>query len=168
MELSLRRISSNKRNKEASTKLPCYCIRDSSYAFPTPISHARRTISKMPGFDFSNHDRNAALHANGVPLPKATSTGTTIVGCLYDEGVVVGPFLAPTTKTCPQRLQRAHFSLHPPLLQVVSPFHKLVPSKLNHLSPFQSITSHVLTLLFSPDRCRHPRHLRPHRRRQKL
>jgi hypothetical protein len=43
----------------------------------------------MPGFDFSNHSRNAALHARGVPLPKATSTGTTIVGCIFDGGVVV-------------------------------------------------------------------------------
>lgn len=44
----------------------------------------------MAGFDFSNHNRNLALHARGVPLPKATSTGTTIVGCVYDGGVVVG------------------------------------------------------------------------------
>ena len=43
----------------------------------------------MPGFDFSNFNRNSALHARGVPLPKATSTGTTIVGCVYDGGVVV-------------------------------------------------------------------------------
>ncbi|KAK4950583.1 proteasome core particle subunit beta 2, partial [Elasticomyces elasticus] len=43
----------------------------------------------MPGFDFSNYNRNAALHARGVPLPKATSTGTTIVGCIYDNGVVI-------------------------------------------------------------------------------
>ncbi|KAI9757406.1 MAG: proteasome core particle subunit beta 2 [Lichina confinis] len=43
----------------------------------------------MPGFDFSNHDRNLALHARGVPLPKATSTGTTIVGCIFDGGVVI-------------------------------------------------------------------------------
>ncbi|KAF2121729.1 nucleophile aminohydrolase [Lophiotrema nucula] len=43
----------------------------------------------MPGFDFSNHNRNAALHAQGVPLPKATSTGTTIVGCLFAGGVVI-------------------------------------------------------------------------------
>ncbi|KAF1811169.1 N-terminal nucleophile aminohydrolase [Eremomyces bilateralis CBS 781.70] len=43
----------------------------------------------MPGFDFSNHNRNTALHAQGVPLPKATSTGTTIVGCLFDGGVVI-------------------------------------------------------------------------------
>ncbi|RAK97401.1 proteasome core particle subunit beta 2 [Aspergillus ibericus CBS 121593] len=43
----------------------------------------------MTGFDFSNYNRNAALHAKGVPLPKATSTGTTIVGCIYDNGVVI-------------------------------------------------------------------------------
>ncbi|PGH06436.1 hypothetical protein AJ79_06526 [Helicocarpus griseus UAMH5409] len=43
----------------------------------------------MTGFDFSNYNRNAALHAKGVPLPKATSTGTTIVGCIFDEGVVI-------------------------------------------------------------------------------
>jgi 20S proteasome subunit beta 2 len=43
----------------------------------------------MTGFDFSNYNRNVALHAKGVPLPKATSTGTTIVGCIYDKGVVV-------------------------------------------------------------------------------
>jgi len=43
----------------------------------------------MGGFDFSNHGRNTALHAKGIPLPKATSTGTTIVGCLFDGGVVI-------------------------------------------------------------------------------
>jgi 20S proteasome subunit beta 2 len=43
----------------------------------------------MGGFDFSNHGRNAALHVKGAPLPKATSTGTTIVGCLFDGGVVI-------------------------------------------------------------------------------
>jgi len=43
----------------------------------------------MPGFDFSNSDRNIALAAQGVPLPKTTSTGTTIVGCLFDGGVVI-------------------------------------------------------------------------------
>jgi hypothetical protein len=48
-----------------------------------------RSIATMPGFDFTNYNRNAALHARGVPLPKATSTGTTIVGCIFDGGVVV-------------------------------------------------------------------------------
>lgn len=49
----------------------------------------------MPGFDFSNHTRNAALHARGVPLPKATSTGTTIVGCIFEGGVVVSKLSIP-------------------------------------------------------------------------
>lgn len=69
----------------------------------------------MGGFDFSNHNRNAALHAQGVPLPKATSTGTTIVGCLFDGGVVIaadtratsGPIVADkvcTSTTAPLKL----------------------------------------------------------------
>jgi len=29
------------------------------------------------------------MQARGMPLPKATSTGTTIVGCIYDGGVVI-------------------------------------------------------------------------------
>ncbi|KAH6637506.1 nucleophile aminohydrolase [Boeremia exigua] len=65
----------------------------------------------MPGFDFSNHNRNAALHAQGVPLPTATSTGTTIVGALFDGGVVIaadtratsGPIVA--DKNC----EKLHF-----------------------------------------------------------
>lgn len=54
----------------------------------------------MPGFDFSNYNRNAALHARGVPLPKATSTGTTIVGCIFDGGVVVRTSCALDTTVC--------------------------------------------------------------------
>lgn len=39
---------------------------------------------------------NLLLHSNnflsekGIPLPKATSTGTTIVGCLFKDGIVLG------------------------------------------------------------------------------
>jgi hypothetical protein len=55
-----------------------------------PLSyHTKHQTANMTGFDFSNHTRNAALHAQGVPLPKATSTGTTIVGCLFEGGVVI-------------------------------------------------------------------------------
>lgn len=61
----------------------------------------------MPGLDFSNYNRNAALHSKGVPLPKATSTGTTIVGCIFDGGVVIaadtratsGPIVADKVRT---------------------------------------------------------------------
>jgi len=43
-----------------------------------------------PGFDFSNVLRNNHLETKGVRLPKATSTGTTIVGCLFKDGIVLG------------------------------------------------------------------------------
>jgi len=46
------------------------------------------------GFDFSNILRNAHLEAaagrSQTRLPKATSTGTTITGCIYDGGVILG------------------------------------------------------------------------------
>ncbi|PWN93019.1 putative 20S proteasome beta2 subunit [Acaromyces ingoldii] len=43
------------------------------------------------GFDFSLHSRNAHLSSqSGMSLPKATSTGTTIVGCIFRDGVVLG------------------------------------------------------------------------------
>ncbi|VBB88066.1 20S proteasome subunit beta 2, putative [Yarrowia lipolytica] len=43
----------------------------------------------MPGLSFSNYQRNAHLSAKGVKVPTATSTGTTIVGCKFDGGVVI-------------------------------------------------------------------------------
>ncbi|KAI6018131.1 hypothetical protein PISMIDRAFT_626722 [Pisolithus microcarpus 441] len=42
------------------------------------------------GFDFSNSLRNDFLQRKGVALPKATSTGTTIVGCIFKDGIVLG------------------------------------------------------------------------------
>ena len=42
------------------------------------------------GFDFSAHARNAYLAAHGSAVPRATSTGTTIVGLIYKGGVVLG------------------------------------------------------------------------------
>ncbi|KAG8746480.1 proteasome core particle subunit beta 2 [Ceratobasidium sp. 414] len=43
-----------------------------------------------PGFDFSNTVRNEFLAGKGIKVPKATSTGTTIVGCLFADGIVLG------------------------------------------------------------------------------
>ncbi|GAA5962594.1 hypothetical protein JCM21900_000957 [Sporobolomyces salmonicolor] len=42
------------------------------------------------GFSFENALRNSQLANKNLTLPKATSTGTTIVGCLYDNGIVLG------------------------------------------------------------------------------
>lgn len=43
----------------------------------------------MPGLSFENHQRNEFLEQNGVVPPKTTSTGTTIVGCKFNGGVVI-------------------------------------------------------------------------------
>ncbi|KAI0687819.1 nucleophile aminohydrolase [Cytidiella melzeri] len=51
---------------------------------------ATASVYSSPGFDFSNTARNHFLADRGVPLPKATSTGTTIVGCLFKDGIVLG------------------------------------------------------------------------------
>ncbi|KAI8971998.1 proteasome subunit beta type-7 [Mycotypha africana] len=42
------------------------------------------------GFNFDNYARNKALEAKGAKPPKATSTGTTIVGIIFDGGVCLG------------------------------------------------------------------------------
>ncbi|ANB12423.1 proteasome core particle subunit beta 2 [Sugiyamaella lignohabitans] len=43
----------------------------------------------MPGLGFDNYKRNQYLADHGVPMPTATSTGTTIVGCRFNGGVVI-------------------------------------------------------------------------------
>jgi 20S proteasome subunit beta 2 len=43
----------------------------------------------MPGLSFDNYQRNQFLAAKGFGTPKATSTGTTIVGCKFAGGVVI-------------------------------------------------------------------------------
>jgi len=51
---------------------------------------APNSVYSPPGFDFSNQLRNNFLLEKGLPLPKATSTGTTIVGCLFKDGIILG------------------------------------------------------------------------------
>ncbi|KAL5513994.1 PSMB7 [Sanghuangporus baumii] len=51
---------------------------------------ANAPVYRGTGFDFSNYARNSFLEKKRVPLPKATSTGTTIVGCVFKDGIVLG------------------------------------------------------------------------------
>jgi len=53
-------------------------------------SSSSSSVYRGAGFDFSNSVRNDFLEAKGVAVPKATSTGTTIVGCLFQGGIVLG------------------------------------------------------------------------------
>lgn len=119
----------------------------------------------MPGFDFSNHDRNAALHANGVPLPKATSTGTTIVGCLYDEGVVVRTSRHRHLSLSPAEPPASLFVQSALLVQAISSFPKLLLKKLNHMTPSSDpATSHRSNhLRLPPTPAPHPAPLSPTR-----
>ncbi|KAG6906759.1 Proteasome subunit beta type-7 [Tephrocybe rancida] len=48
------------------------------------------SVFSSPGFNFSNELRNNFISDKGLHLPKATSTGTTIVGCLFKDGIVLG------------------------------------------------------------------------------
>lgn len=43
-----------------------------------------------PGFSFDNCRRNVFLETKGFPAPKATKTGTTIVGIIFKDGVILG------------------------------------------------------------------------------
>lgn len=42
------------------------------------------------GFSFDNFVRNQLLENQGLKLPRATKTGTTIVGVIFKDGVVLG------------------------------------------------------------------------------
>jgi len=44
----------------------------------------------MGGFSFDNARRNQVLAGKGMAMPRARKTGTTIVGVIYDGGVVLG------------------------------------------------------------------------------
>lgn len=96
----------------------------------------------MPGFDFSNYNRNAALHARGVPLPKATSTGTTIVGCIFEGGVVVrrraAKFIIYSALTIPQIAADTRATSGPIVADKVrSTDPSLVFTSPNHLLPIE-------------------------------
>merc|ERR1711970_1166952 len=44
----------------------------------------------LGGFNFENCRRNAFMEENGMKMPTFRKTGTTIVGCVYKDGVVLG------------------------------------------------------------------------------
>lgn len=56
---------------------------DTAPAMPLPV------LDKE-AFDFSNVNRNNILTDRGIATPRFMKTGTTIVGCVYKDGVVLG------------------------------------------------------------------------------
>ncbi|RUS25449.1 proteasome subunit beta type-7 [Jimgerdemannia flammicorona] len=71
-------------------------IRATSFACPSSRNSTRLSTMAMKyslpksGFNFDNVQRNMALESKGIRPPKATSTGTTIVGIIFKDGVVLG------------------------------------------------------------------------------
>jgi 20S proteasome subunit beta 2 len=64
------------------------------------------------GFDFDNAARNTFLGTqSGVKLPKFRKTGTTIVGLVYKDGVVLGADTRATEDTiiCDKNCEKIHF-----------------------------------------------------------
>ncbi|KAJ3035897.1 Proteasome subunit beta type-7 [Rhizophlyctis rosea] len=51
---------------------------------------AMKVEQPQKGFSFENFQRNAVLADKGYKAPKVTKTGTTICGCLYKDGLVLG------------------------------------------------------------------------------
>lgn len=57
------------------------------------FSNANRCVSldlSLNEFALRPPDSNAFLESKGMKMPNATSTGTTIVGCLFKDGIVLG------------------------------------------------------------------------------
>ncbi|XP_017044083.1 proteasome subunit beta type-7 [Drosophila ficusphila] len=59
---------------------------------PTMMKCAARSPFQCgpSGFSFDNCLRNKGLIEKGISVPNCASTGTTIVGITYDEGVIIG------------------------------------------------------------------------------
>jgi 20S proteasome alpha/beta subunit len=55
--------------------------------------------------------RNVDLAKKGFPLPKATKTGTTIVGIIYKDGVILGADTRATedTTVSDKNCQKIHY-----------------------------------------------------------
>ncbi|CAH0558351.1 unnamed protein product [Brassicogethes aeneus] len=64
-----------------------------------------------PGFSFDNCQRNATLESKGFAVPKATKTGTTIVGIIYKDGVILGADTRATedTTVADKNCEKIHF-----------------------------------------------------------
>jgi len=69
------------------------CTRARSPQVPMQANSAMadlRGALELGGFSFENSRRNAVLAGRGVHIPRAKKTGTTIVGVVFDGGVVLG------------------------------------------------------------------------------
>lgn len=77
--------------------------------FEERIDHFGRPVG---GFNFDNAHRNALLGAaTGSKLPRATKTGTTIVGLVFKDGIVLGADTRATggSTVCDKNCEKIHY-----------------------------------------------------------
>ncbi|CAG8825032.1 16752_t:CDS:2, partial [Gigaspora rosea] len=60
-----------------------------------------RAKAEIPkgGFNFDNYRRNVFLEKQGLGLPKAIKTGTTIIGIHFKDGIILGADTRSTNDT---------------------------------------------------------------------
>ncbi|KAG5190668.1 26S proteasome beta type 7 subunit [Tribonema minus] len=88
-----------------------------SGSVPAQIREAALADSQAGGFNFENCHRNAriveSLAKEGVKggLPRAKLTGTTICGCVYKDGIVLGADTRATggTEVCDKNCEKIHY-----------------------------------------------------------
>jgi len=66
---------------------------------------------EMGGFNFENVRRNAMLARAGAAMPRAKKTGTTIVGVVYKDGIVLGADTRATggSTVCDKNCEKIHY-----------------------------------------------------------
>jgi len=64
----------------------------------------------LGGFNFENCRRNEFMQTNGFKMPGTRKTGTTIVGCIYKDGVVLGADTRATggSTVCDKACEKIH------------------------------------------------------------
>merc|ERR1711934_667944 len=72
---------------------------------------AEALAANLGGFNFENCQRNNFIQQQGATLPKFRKTGTTIVGLVYKDGVVLGADTRATggSTVCDKNCEKIHY-----------------------------------------------------------
>merc|ERR1712028_308967 len=72
---------------------------------------AHALSSNLGGFNFENVQRNNFIQQQGCKIPKFRKTGTTIVGVIYKDGVVLGADTRATggSTVCDKNCEKIHY-----------------------------------------------------------
>jgi 20S proteasome subunit beta 2 len=72
---------------------------------------AHALSSNLGGFNFENIQRNNFIQQQGCKIPKFRKTGTTIVGVIYKDGVVLGADTRATggSTVCDKNCEKIHY-----------------------------------------------------------